>query len=194
MLRKAAPVLAETDIHPPLHLPEMVLSHLSLFQQDDVASALAGVTKLLPKVSKQKFLTQWYRETSPTRQELVRLRAAYPSLDTHLTHLFPIQYTGPRKPLTREVGILLTHLVVIIHHTEAQALKFRFESELHKVMGSFMCSASVLFTVMILAAGLTHGGFQESWFRQAKKQIQIQRHLVPRHAVLLYRQCHARVF
>ncbi len=91
-LGKAAPVLAETGIHPPFLIPEMVLPHFCPFQEDDVASAVAGVTKLLPKVTNQKYLTpsQWSRETCPTRQELVRLRQAssYPSLDTLMSLLF----------------------------------------------------------------------------------------------------------
>jgi hypothetical protein len=43
-------------------------------------------SKLLSKATNQKFLTTWYRESCPTRQELLRLRLrqAYHSLDTRL--------------------------------------------------------------------------------------------------------------
>ncbi len=47
---------------------------------------------------------------------------------------------------------MLTHLVVIVHHTDAQALKFLLESVLNKVMGSSIGSASVLFTVQPVIA------------------------------------------
>ncbi len=53
-LRKAVPVIAETDIHPPFIIPEMVCPHLCLFQEADVASAVAGVPKILPKVTNKK--------------------------------------------------------------------------------------------------------------------------------------------
>ncbi len=97
-LRKAVPVKAETDIHPPFIIPEIVCPHLCLFQEADVASAVAGVPGILPKVTNQKYLTQWYRETCPTRQDFIRLRQADPFIDTRLTHISPIQYTGPHKP------------------------------------------------------------------------------------------------
>jgi hypothetical protein len=58
-LRKAVPVKAETDIHPPFIIPEMVCPHFCLFQEADVASAVTGVPKILPKVTNQKYLTQW---------------------------------------------------------------------------------------------------------------------------------------
>ena len=70
-LRKAVPVKAETDIHPPFIIPEMVCPHFCLFQEADVVSAVTGVSKILPKVTNQKYLTQWYRETCPTRQDFI---------------------------------------------------------------------------------------------------------------------------
>ncbi len=66
-LRKADLIQAETDIHPTFIIPEMVCPHLCLFQEADVASAVAGVPKTLPNVTNQKYLTQWYGETCPTR-------------------------------------------------------------------------------------------------------------------------------
>jgi hypothetical protein len=89
----------------------MVCPHLCLFQEADVASAVAGVPKILPKVTNQTYLTQWYRETCPTpsRQERIRLRQAYPSLDTRLTHVSPIQYTGPHKPFDLHHKITIRH-------------------------------------------------------------------------------------
>ncbi len=38
-------------------------------------------------------------------------------------------------------SILLAHLVIIIHHGKAQALRFLLESELNKVMGSSIGSS-----------------------------------------------------
>ena len=53
-LRQAAAVTAETDIHPPNLIPDMVLPHLCLFQEADATSAVAGVSKLLSKATNQK--------------------------------------------------------------------------------------------------------------------------------------------
>ena len=49
--------------------------------------------------------------TSPSgiRAEFLRLRAAYPSLDTRLQHLFPIQYTGSHKPFDINPKITIRH-------------------------------------------------------------------------------------
>jgi hypothetical protein len=108
-LRQAAAVTAVTDIHPPNLIPGMVLPHLCLFQEADVTSAVARVSKLLSKATNQKFLTMWYWETCPTRQELLRLRQAYHSLDTRLAHLSPLQYTGPHKPFDLHYKITIRH-------------------------------------------------------------------------------------
>jgi hypothetical protein len=72
----------------------MDLPHLCLFQDDDFTSAVAAVTKLLSKATNQST----YLETCPTRQELIRLSEAYPSLDTRLAHISPSHCTGPNKP------------------------------------------------------------------------------------------------
>ncbi len=61
---------------------------------------------------------------------------------------------------------MLSHLVIIIHHMKALALKFLLESELNEVMGSFIGSASILLAVqpviamkvMILPAGAHRRG------------------------------------
>jgi hypothetical protein len=100
-LRQAAAVTAETDIHLPNIIPDIILPHLCLFQEADITSAVAGVSKLLSKAT--KFLTTWYRETCPTRQEFTRLRQAYPSLDTRLVHLSPsiLVLTNPLTFTTR---------------------------------------------------------------------------------------------
>jgi hypothetical protein len=87
----------------------MLCPHFCLFQEADVASAVAGVPKILPKVTNQKYLTQWYRETCPTRQDFIRLCQAYPFLDTRLTHISPIQYTGPHKPFHLHHEITIRH-------------------------------------------------------------------------------------
>jgi hypothetical protein len=89
----------------------MVCPHLFLFQEADVANAVAGVPKILPKVTNQKYLTQWYRETCPTRRDFIRLRQleAYPFIDTRLTHISPIQYTGPHKPFDLHHKITFRH-------------------------------------------------------------------------------------
>jgi hypothetical protein len=81
-----------------------------MFQGTDIISAAAGVAKLLIKFTDQKYLTyaSWYRTTSPTRQGLIRLHTAYPSLDT-LTSL----QTSPDKPFDP------THKVVIGHQLNA---------------------------------------------------------------------------
>ena len=42
MARDAVPVRADTDIHPPLRIPDMILPHLNLFQEIDVTSAVVG--------------------------------------------------------------------------------------------------------------------------------------------------------
>jgi hypothetical protein len=62
----------------------MVLPQLTLFQQVDVETAVAPVTKFLAKSTNQKYLTQWYRMTSGERMELARLRTAYRPLETRL--------------------------------------------------------------------------------------------------------------
>jgi hypothetical protein len=49
------------------------------------------------------------RETCPTRQDFIRLRQAYPFLDTRLTHISPIQYTGPHKPFDLHHKITIRH-------------------------------------------------------------------------------------
>jgi hypothetical protein len=56
-LRKAVQIKAETNIHPPFIIPEMVCPHLCLFQEADVASEVAGVPKILPEFTEQKNLT-----------------------------------------------------------------------------------------------------------------------------------------
>jgi hypothetical protein len=68
-------------------------------------------SELLSKATNQKFLTTWYRESCPTRQELLRLRLrqAYHSLDTRLAHLSPLQYTGPHKPFDLHHKITIRH-------------------------------------------------------------------------------------
>jgi hypothetical protein len=106
-LRQAAAVTAETDIHPRNLI--MVLPHLFLFQEADITSAVARVSKLLSKATNQKFLTMWYWETCPTRQELQRLSQAYHSLDTCLAHISPLQHTGPHKPFDLHYKITILH-------------------------------------------------------------------------------------
>jgi hypothetical protein len=76
----------------------MVLPQLTLFQQVDVETAVAPVTKFLAKSTNQKYLTQWYRMTSGERMELARLRTAYRPLETRLAHLAPVEHQGPHQP------------------------------------------------------------------------------------------------
>ena len=87
----------------------MVLPHISLFQETDVASAAAGVSQVLTKVTNQKHLTLWYRTTSPLRQELTRLRNAHSSLDMRLAHISPVQYLGPHKPFDLHHRLTIRH-------------------------------------------------------------------------------------
>jgi hypothetical protein len=109
MTRAAVPVRAEQDIHQPLRLPDMVIPHLNLFQETDVISAVVGVKSIMVKVTNQKYLTNWYRTTSPTRQELIRLHAAYQSLDMRLQHLSPVEYTGSHKPFDLNPKLTIRH-------------------------------------------------------------------------------------
>jgi hypothetical protein len=80
--------------------------HLQL--QEKLSSSQNIAQGYQPKLV-QKCLTQWYRETCPTSQELIRLCQAYPSLDTRLTHVSPIQYTGPHKPFDLHHKITIQH-------------------------------------------------------------------------------------
>ena len=63
----------------------------------------------MTKVTNQKHLTLWYRTTSPLRKEIIRLRAAYPSLDSRLTHISPVQYSGPHKPFDLHHRLTIGH-------------------------------------------------------------------------------------
>ena len=106
-------VRSVAEFHPPLIFPDMILPHGSLFQERDIASALVGVSTLLPKVSNQKYLATWYRTASPVRHDLIRLREAYPALAKRLDHLSPVQYSGAHKPFD------LPHKLVIGHQPNA---------------------------------------------------------------------------
>ena len=105
----AVSVFEESDIHPPMVYPKVITPDLSLFQQQDPHSSLSGVSKLLPKLSIQKSLSSWVRSISPSRNELLRLREAYPSLDSRLTHLSPVQYTGSHKPFDSPSNLVMSH-------------------------------------------------------------------------------------
>ena len=109
MIRDPVPDGAEKDIYQPLVLPDMVIPHLNLFQETDVTSAVVGVKSIMVKVTNQKYLTNWYRTTSPSRQELIRLRAAYQSVDTRLQHLSLVEYTGSHKPFDLNPKLTIRH-------------------------------------------------------------------------------------
>jgi hypothetical protein len=72
---------------------------------------------------------------------------------------------------------LFSHLVIVIHHSKAKALKFLLNSELNKIMSSSIGSASVLLAVqpviskkiVILSTRTHRGGFRKRRNRQAKK-------------------------
>jgi hypothetical protein len=87
----------------------MVIPQLILYQETDVASAVVGVKQIMSKVTNQKYLTTWYRTNSPTRQELIRLRTAYPSLHKRLEHLSPIEYNGSHKPFDLNPKTTIRH-------------------------------------------------------------------------------------
>jgi hypothetical protein len=112
-IRGAAIVRTETDIHPPLCIPDMILPNGIIFQDLNVASAVKGVSTLLRKVTNQKYLSQWYRTASPDRQDLLRLCQAYPPLATRLAHLSPARFTGGHKPFD------LPHKLVFQHQPNA---------------------------------------------------------------------------
>jgi hypothetical protein len=43
--------MTDTDIHPPLCIPDMILPNGIIFQNLNIASAVMGVSTLLPKVN-----------------------------------------------------------------------------------------------------------------------------------------------
>ncbi len=73
-LRDAIVISSDTDIPTDFPTTGMVLPQLTLFQQSDVDTAVAPVSKILARATNQKYLTQWYRMTSGECTELVRLR------------------------------------------------------------------------------------------------------------------------
>ena len=75
---------------------DMVLPSPSLFQEIHFHTVV-GVTKIVARVANQNYLTRWYRTTSPTRQELLRLRTACPPSKCALLK-FSVLYTGNHKP------------------------------------------------------------------------------------------------
>jgi hypothetical protein len=103
-------VRSVTEFHPPLIFPHMILPHDSLFQERDIASALVGVSTLLPKVSNQKYLATWYRTASPVLHNLLRFLEAYPALAKRLDHLSPVQYPGVHKPFDLPHKLVIGHL------------------------------------------------------------------------------------
>ena len=111
--RGAVLALTDSDFHPPMLIPDMILPNGCIFQQSDVSSSAARVSKLLCRVTNQKVLTLWCRTTDSNRQHLVRLRAAYPSLDRRLAHLSPVTLLGDHKPFD------LHHKLAIIHQPNA---------------------------------------------------------------------------
>ncbi len=76
----------------------MVLPQLTLFQQSDVDTAVAPVSKILALATNEKYLTKWYRMTSGELTELVLLSTAYRPLETCLAHLAPVEHQGPHQP------------------------------------------------------------------------------------------------
>ena len=107
--REAVLVHSEGDIHPPLIFPDMILPHHSIFQANDVASGAKGIAKILTKTTNQKYLAKWYRTVCPTRQNLLRLRTAFSSLDTRLAHISPTEYTGNHTPFDIHHKIHIGH-------------------------------------------------------------------------------------
>jgi hypothetical protein len=93
------------------------------------------------------------------------------------------------------MGMQLTHIVIIVH-LKSLPLKFLLDYELVEIMGSLISMFSIVLAitpvismkVVRLPKG-THGrGVQESRNsrnRQAKKYLQIEGHMVLRHALLL---------
>jgi hypothetical protein len=72
-------------------------------------------------------------------------------------------------------------------------LKFLLKSKLNEIMSSSIGLASVLFAVqpvismkvVILPTRTHRGGFHKRWDRQSEKNLEVQRHLMLRHAVFL---------
>ena len=73
---------------------------------------------MLPNVTNQKYLSNWYRTVSPNCKALLLLREAYPSLDKRLAHMSLVQYTGGHKPFD-----LPNNLKIVIGHQPNAFLK-----------------------------------------------------------------------
>ena len=114
---RGAPFL-RTDVDLPYQPQgQMYLPDLALFEAVDTATALLPAPKLCTAATRQKTLTSWYREHSPQRPLLQRLRNAYPSLNMRLTLLAPQELQAPHKPLDIPAKLVLKYQPNAFLHT-----------------------------------------------------------------------------